>query len=898
MRFPKKSNAGRSGSREPDSRIREEIEFYLEMRTQELMEEGLGLEDARRAAIAAFGDPDSIADECQAVRIREARLPRGTGLVITIGQDIRHTVRGLLKVPAFAIVTILTLAIGIGANTAIFSVVSGVLLQPLPYDEPDDLVAIYTYFSPESGMDFPKYAVGSPEYFDYIDQNSSMQAVAAVSTEWVNIAEGDGDPEVVVGGLVSPSMFTVLRTPPLLGRTLVESDGGPNPIPVYVLGYDLWQRRFAGDSTVVGRTIDVGIEVAEETARGEVVGVMPPGFTFPDERAELWAPLPLDPARTWRGSHWFWMIARLAPGVSFDQADAEMKVMMERWAVDYPDHHVGHGLWMLPLLDETVGHVRTALMLLMGAVGFVLLIACANVANLLLARGEARRREIAVRCALGAGRKRILQQLLTESLVLAAIGGAIGVASSGLGVDALLALQTGSIPRVEEIGLDGRVLAFSACVILLTSLAFGLAPALREVAADIPTAFKEGNRSQTVGRRGVRLRSVLIVSEIAVAIVLVVGAGLMARSFWNMTRQQLGFNTERLLFTSLSLPGTDYTPEEAVLFFEQLKERVAAIPGVSNAAIVSRAPLRVDWSQSRFHIEGREDHTPGELGLQASYVTAGSGLFETMGIPLIRGRLLDASDRAGTPHVVVIDERMANMYWPGEDPIGQRIWFGLVDGPRHTVVGVVGNAKFDRIDVAYPTHYHPYEQLVDWAPSMARTNSIVTHTNVDPAAITTAIREAVRELDPNLPILSHRSMSEIVGMAVARPRFILTLLGIFAAVALVLGSIGVYGIISHTVSQRTCEIGVRMALGARGHNVVAMVVRQGLLLALIGAAVGLVAALAATRVMASLLYEVSATDPWTFGVVAALVIAVAFVASYIPARRATRVDPVDALRRE
>ncbi|UCG84851.1 MAG: ABC transporter permease, partial [Gemmatimonadota bacterium] len=666
----------------------------------------------------------------------------------------------------------------------------------------------------------------------------------------------------------------------------------------YVLGYNLWQRRFAGDSTIVGRTIDVGIEVAEETARGEVVGVMPPGFTFPDERTELWAPLPLDPARTWRGGHWFWVIARLARGVTFDQADAEIKVMMERWAADYPDHHVGHGLWMQPLLDETVGHVRTALMLLMGAVGFVLLIACANVANLLLARGEARRREIAVRSALGAGRKRILQQLLTESLALAAIGGTIGVAFSSVGVEALLALQTGAIPRVDEIGLNGRVLAFSAAVILATSVVFGLAPALREVAADIATAFKDGDRGQTAGSSRVRLRSVLIVSETALAILLVVGAGLMTKSFWNLAREDLGFDTEQLLFTSLSLPGTDYTAEEAVIFFEQLRERVAAVPGVSSAAIVSRAPLRVDRSQSRFHIEGRVDHTPGELGLQASHVAADHGLLETMRIPLVRGRLLDASDRAGAPHVVVIDERMANMYWPGEDPLGHQIWFGLEDGPRHTIVGIVGNAKFDRIDAAYPTYYHPYEQLIDWAPFMTRTNSIVTRTGIDPYAVAGAIREAVYDLDPHLPVLTQRSMREIVGLAVARPRFILTLLGVFAAVAVVLGSVGIYGIVSHNVSQRTAEIGVRMALGAGSGSVLATVLRQGLLLALAGAVVGLAAAVAATRVMTGLLFEVSATDPWTFGAVACMVIAVALVASYIPARRATRVDPVDALRRE
>jgi putative ABC transport system permease protein len=881
-----------------DSGIREEIEAYLEMRAHELMDEGMDAEEARRAAREAFGDPDDITAKCQAVRIREARNPRGTGFMLNFGQDVRHTIRGLVKAPTFTVVAALTLAIGIGATTAIFSVVSGVLLQPLPYDEPDDLVAIYTYFSPESGMDFPKYAVGSPEYFDYIEQNGSMQSVAAVSTEWVNISEGDGDPEVVVGGLVSPSMFTVLRTPPLLGRTLVEGDGGPEPVPVYVLGYDLWQRRFGGDSTIIGRTIDVGIEVSEETSRGEVVGIMPPGYAFPDPRVELWAPLPLDPDRTWRGGHWFYMIARLAPSVSYEQADAEMKVMMERWAVDYPDHHVGHGLWMLPLLDETVAHVRTALILLLGAVGFVLLIACANVANLLLARGEVRRREIAVRSALGAGRKRILQQLLTESLVLAAIGGTIGVALAGLGVEALLTLQTGSIPRVDEIGLDGRVLAFSAGVILLTALVFGLAPALREVATDLATAFKDGNRSQTAGRGRIRLRSALIVSEIAVAILLVVGAGLMAKSFWNLLREDLGFETDQLLFTSLSLPGTEYTPEEAAVFFEQLRETVAAIPGVTNAAIVSRAPLRIDRSQSRFHIEGRADHTPGELGLQASHVTAGQELFQTMGIPLVRGRLLDATDRAGMPHVVVIDERMAERYWPGEDPIGQQIWFARTDGPRHTIVGIVGNVKFDGIDGAYPTYYHPYEQLVDWAPFMARTNSIVARTSGDPSALAAVTREAVRDLDPNLPILTQRSMHEIVGIAVARPRFILTLLGVFAAVALLLGSIGIYGIISHTVSQRTGEIGIRMALGAQSSSVVTMVVRHGFLLALTGVVTGLLAAFAATRVMAGLLFEVSTTDPWTFAAVAALVIAVALLASYIPARRASRVDPLVALRVE
>lgn len=387
-------------------------------------------------------------------------------------------------------------------------------------------------------------------------------------------------------------------------------------------------------------------------------------------------------------------------------------------------------------------------------------------------------------------------------------------------------------------------------------------------------------------------------SEIAVAILLVAGAGLMAKSFWNLMREDLGFETDQLLFTSLSLPGTDYTVEEAAVFFEQMREKVAAIPGVTNAAIVSRAPLRIDRSQSRFHIAGRADHTPGELGLQASHVTAGQGLFETMGIPLIRGRLLDETDRAGTQPAVVIDERMAERYWPGEDPLGQQIWFFQTDGPRHTIVGIVGNVKFDGIDSAHPTFYHPYEQAVDWAPHMTRTNSIVTRTSGDPSAVAAVTREAVRELDPNLPILTQWSMHEIVDIAVARPRFILTLLCVFAAVALLLGSIGIYGIISHTVAKRTGEIGIRMALGAQSGNVVTMVIRQGFLLTLAGVVIGLLGAFAATRVMAGLLFEVSATDPWTLAAVTTLVIGVALLASYMPARRASQVDPLVALRVE
>lgn len=832
--------------------------------------------------------------------LRRNSMRRGTRswFSSTVRQDIRYAFRNLRQSPSFSLIAILTLAIGIGANTAIFSVVNGVLLQPLPYEKPEDLVAIYTYWTPESGRDIPQYAVGSPEYFDYLDQNESMGSVAAISTELVTITAGDGDPEMVTGGYVSSSMFSVLKTPPLLGRTLIAEDDGATPIPVFVLSYRLWQRRFGGDPNVIGQILDVGLELDEVGSSGKIIGVMPEGFAFPTPTTELWTQLPLDRARTWRGGHWFYMIARLAPDVSYEQADAEMKTMMVNWAKAYPEHHTGHGLYMMPLLDDYVGEIRPALLLLLAAVGFVLLIACANVANLVLARGEGRRREIAVRSALGAGRRRIVQQLLTESLVLALLGGMLGLALSYLGIDYLLALEGGSLPRLELIELDGRVLLYTFAVVLATSLFFGWVPALHAASSDLTGAFKGGGRTATAGRERMLFRRVLTITEVALAILLVIGAGLMLKSFRRLLQEDPGFRIENLLTARLSLPSTDYSGEQATAFFLRLTEELESLPGVESAAVVSRPPLWIDRSASRFHVEGRPDLTPGELGLQASFVISSRGLFETLGIPLIRGRLLDETDRTGAPLAVVIDETMAERYWPGEDPIGKKIRFGLSDGPWQTIVGIVGNARFDHLNQQHPTHYPAFEQTASWADFMTRTMTVLVRTQGEPSALAGPFRESVRALDPNLPISRLQTMEDIFSREVARPRFLMTLLGTFAMTALILGAIGVYGVMSHGVAQRTNEIGIRMALGARRGEVSKMVLGQGMLLALLGVLVGLGAAYGLTRVLSGFLHKVSTTDPWTFASVSMVMLAVGLLSSYLPARRATRIDPLEALRYE
>jgi predicted permease len=866
-----------------------EFQHHLELEIERNVREGMSLRAARRKAIIDFGGVERFKEQT-----RDARRTRSGENIMT---DLRMALRRLRQSPGFSALTVLTLALGIGATTAIFSVVSGVLLEPLPYDEPENLVYMNTYFLPESGYDFPEYAVGSPEYFDYKNANRSMEEVAAVSTESVTITAGQGDPEVVRAGWVSPSMFTVLRTPPFLGRTLIETDGGPEPAAVTVLSYDLWQRRFGGDSAVVGQLMNLGVEIDEDPVPSEIVGVMPPGFSHPGEGIQLWAPLALDPARTWRGSHWFTMIGRLARGVTFEEADAEVKAMMEQWAVIYPDHHVGHGLFMKPLLDHEVGDARATLLLLLGAVGFVLLIACANVASLLLARGEGRRREVAVRSALGAGRGRIVQELLTESLLLAVVGGVVGLLLAWVGVRALLALEPGNLPRLEGIGMDGRVLAFTTGAVLLTTFLFGLFPALHEARSDAGDALRDAGTRTTTGTQRMRFRKGLVMAEVALSVLLVMGAGLMVRSFRNLLVEDPGFKTENLLFARFSLPASEYSPEGAVEFYERLAEGVEGLPGVVGASYTSRPPLLWHDQEGRFHIEGRPVAPTAPMCCVGSNVAVSEEFHELLGVPLIRGRLFGPDDdQPDGPGVAVVDEAAATRYWPGEDPIGQRIGFGRQEEDGWTeVVGVVGSVTYDGPGLEFPTIYVPANQA---PPFASRTRYLVVDVGREPRALVDGVRSVVRALDPGQAIAGTFTMEEIQGRSLARPRFILTLFGLFAGVGLALGAVGIYGVISYGVALRAGEIGIRRALGAEEGAVMAMVFRQGLALTVVGLALGLTGALAGTRVLAGFLYEVSPTDPLTFLGVAGVILAVAALAAFFPARRASGMDPLEALRVE
>jgi len=650
----------------------------------------------------------------------------------------------------------------------------------------------------------------------------------------------------------------------------------------------------------VGRRLQLTPGGADEPVLTEIVGVMPEEFDHPDPAVQFWIPLRLDPERTWRGGHWFSMIGRLAPGVTFEQADAEMRAMMTNWAEVYPDHHVGHGLFMRPLRDEMVGEARPTLLLLLGTVGFVLLIACANVSSLLLARGESCRRDLTIRSALGAGRGRLLQQQLSESLLLAVSGGAVGLFLAGIAMRALLALEADFASGIDAIGLDERVLAFTAGIVGLTTLIVGMVPAVQAATPDLAAAIKESSRSAVAGAKQIRVRKLIVVTEIALAMLLVVGAGLMVKSFARLVSEDPGFRTENLLFAALNLPGARYTPEQAVDFFRRLREETAALPGVESVTLTARAPLSEDWRNNRFHIEGREAATAGEFCCTGGQVMVGPGFFETMRIPLLRGRLLTADDHRGeAPHVVVIDELMARRFWPGEEAIGTRIRFTQTDGPWHTIVGVVGNVTFDAPGVEFPTLYHSHAQTLSWTGDLeARSGVITIRTTGDPNLSARPFRELVGGLDPQQAIASVATMDEILASSIARPRFIMTLFSVFAGLALALGAVGIYGVISYSVARRTSELGIRQALGATGGTVIRKVLREGATVAGVGMLIGLAAALVATRLLTGFLHEVSATDPWTFGVVAVVVGATALLASYLPARRATKVDPMVALRHE
>jgi putative ABC transport system permease protein len=811
----------------------------------------------------------------------------------TLLHDLRYGARMLLKTPAFTFVAVLALALGIGANTAIFSVVNAVLLRPLPYADPDRLVLLWQYTSRLPDLD--RMFVSYPDYLDWRDQNQAFEHLAVFRDGGANLTGGDG-PERIQVAEASASIFPILGVPPLIGRGFLPEEDQPGAGRTAVISHGLWQRRFGSDPGMVGQAVTLDGEAYT------VVGVMPPGFRFPEQTPpiDLWVPVGLNAASrsfTSRGNHpGLLAIGLLKPGVTFAQAQEDMAGVTRRLAEQYPNTNGDTVARMTTLTEEVVGDVRPALLVLLGGIGFVLLIACANVANLLLARALGRQREIAIRAALGASRARIICQLLTESAVLAAMGGAAGLVVALWGVDVLVAVSPESIPRLRETGVDASVLVFTLAVSLLTGLVFGLVPALQVSRPDLSDALKEGSRSATDGLRRNRVRSTLVVTELALALVLLAGAGLMMRSFARLLDVDPGFNPEGILAAGVPLPSVKY-PEDVqrVAFFERVRERVRELPGVVAASVVSEPPISGGAWQTGYAVEGREQ-PQGTLPLFTDVVVVSPDYFRAVGIPVRAGREFASRDGAGAPAVALIDETMARKIFPGEDPLGKRLSIDADEEGNPVwleIVGIVGHVKHYGLDRDARTQiYLPHAQM----PLLDMT--IVARTKGDPAALAQAVRGEVLAVDADQPLSYLSPMSEFVADSLAQRRFSMVLLGIFAVVALLLSAVGIYGVMAYSVTQRTHEIGIRMALGAERGDVTRLIVRHGMAVAFVGIAAGAGAAFALSRFISGLLFEVSPTDPATFAGVAALLVGVAFLACYLPARRAARIDPMVALRHE
>jgi putative ABC transport system permease protein len=811
----------------------------------------------------------------------------------TFIQDLRFGARMLARNPGFAAVAILTLGLGVGANAAIFSVVNAVLLRPLPWSEPDRAVMIWSRWTA-----FEKTWVADGEVNDYRRRASTLAEVAAWSDGQVNLT-GDGEPERVDAGNVTANLFSTLGVSPLRGRVFTPAEDVPNGPNLVLLSYGLWQRRYAADPNVIGRSIQIN------DAPFQVIGIMPADFVLPTDfhnptATALWMPVQWDNASVDHGSHGYYAAARLKPGATVAQAREEMHRITQAMTDEglYP-RQMQFDTVVLSLREEVVGTIRRSIWLLFGAVGFLLLIACANVANLLLARAEARQREIAVRSALGAGRARVARQLITESLVLAALSAVAGLLLAWGGVRLLAWWNPASIPRVAGASIDGRVLLFTAAVALFTTLVFSLAPAVRLLRSDLTDAMKEGGSNATASGARQRFRNSLVVVEMALAVVLLVAAGLMLRTLWSLQRIDLGFNPSGVLTMRVSLPEASYAkPESVVGFYERLMEQVRALPGVTMAGAARSLPLGSTIGDFGMMVDGYVP--PPGTNAKGDWQIVTDGYLEAMGERLVRGRTIQRTDRSDTQLIALINEAMARLYWAGRDPIGGRFRIGGgAQRPWVTVVGVVKDVRHNGVtDIVKEKFYVPHTQ---WHKSLGfpiRGMTLVVRTDGNPASLASSVRNAVRQIDPNLPVADVRPMTEVVGAALSTPRFTSLLFAIFGLLALTLSAVGIYGVLSYIVSRRTREIGIRVAIGADRGRVLRMVLGSGFTLAAVGIVTGLIAALALTRLLSGLLHGVTAADPLTFATVAAGLFTVALLASLAPAWRATRVDPVVALKSE
>jgi putative ABC transport system permease protein len=812
----------------------------------------------------------------------------------TFLQDVRFGLRTLVKNPGFAYVAVLTLALGVGANAAIFSVVNAVLLRPLPWSEPDRTVMIWSRWTA-----FDKTWVSDGEVNGYRRQSRTLAEVGAWSDGQVNLT-GDGEPERVASGFVTANLFSVLGASPIQGRGFTAEEDVPKGPNVVILGHGLWVRRYAADPTIVGRTIQVN------GAPYQVVGIMPAGFVLPTDfqnpsPSTLWLPIQWNATSTNHGSHGLYAAARMKPGATLPQVRDDLHELAQSWTRQglYPPQ-MQFDVLALSLRDEVVGGVRRTIWLLFGAVGFLLLIACANVANLLLARAEARQREMAVRTALGAGTWRVVRQLLTESLVLATIAGLAGLALATIGVRALAAWNPSSIPRVSGSTVDWRVLAFTIVIALLTTVIFSLAPAARILRADLTDSMKEGGGNATTGGGRRRFRSALVVAEMALAVVLLIGAGLMLRTLWSLQRIDLGFNPTGVLTMRIALPQASYPdPAQVVGFYSRLMEQIRTVPGVSAAGAARSLPLGSTIGDFGLRVDGYVP--PPGTNAKGDWQIATDGYLEAMGEQIVRGRSIAASDTSDSQLVALINEEMAGRYWDGRDPIGGRFRIGgsANDRPWVTVVGIVRAVRHNGItEVVKEKFYVPHTQWHQSVGNPIRSMTLVLRTNGNPAALTAPVRDVIRQMDANLPVADVRSMDEVVGSALSTPTFMSVLLSIFAALALSLSAIGIYGVLSYVVSRRTREIGIRVAIGAGRGRVLRMVLGSGVSLALIGIGAGLVLAFGVTRLLRGLLHGVTPADPATFAAVTVALAGVAALASAVPAWRASRVDPVIALKSE
>ena len=817
-----------------------------------------------------------------------------TSFFETFWQDLKFGARTLRRNPGFAAIAVLTLALGIGANAAIFSVVNAVLLRPLPWREPDRAVMIWSKWTA-----FDKTWVATGEVVDYRRRSRTLQEVATWSDGQVNLT-GDGDPERLSAASVSANTFSTLGAVPMIGRTFTAQEDLPQGPRLVVLSYGLWNRRYSRDASIVGRSVLIN------GTSYEVVGIMPPGFLLPTdfrnpEPTQLWMPLQMDPASTDHGSHGLYAASRLAPGATVPQAADELHGIARAMTNEglYPVQ-MEFDTVVLSLTDEVVGSVRLSIWLLFGAVGFLLLIACANVANLLLARAEARQREIAVRSALGAGGLRVLRQLLTESFVLASASAVVGLALAYGAVRLVAWWNPASIPRVAGVSLDWRVLLFTGVVALVTSVIFSLAPALRAMRVDLTESLKDGGQGASTSGARQRFRNALVVVEMALAVVLLVGAGLMLRSLWSLQRVPIGFDPSNVMTMRVSLPATSYeSPEQVVAFYQRLLERVRQLPGVRSAGAARLLPLGSTIGDWGLRIEGYTP--PPGTGAKGDWQIVTDGYIESIGERVVRGRTILPSDTTDSQPVALINEEMARRYWNGRDAIGGRMRIGGNNGdrPSVTVVGIVADVRHNGItDVIKEKFYIPHTQWHKSTGNPIRGMSLVVKSAQDPRSLAGPIRQEIRALDSTLPVANVRTMDDVVGATMSSPRFTGFLLVTFAAIALALSAIGIYGVLSYLVSRRTREIGIRVAIGAGRGEVLRLVLGSGLLLALIGVAAGLVVAFVVTRFMSTLLHEVSPGDPLTFGSVAVVLTLVAILASLVPAWRATRVDPVVALKAE